>query len=87
MFFYFFAGYIDASLQKKTGLRRFLLLYDRRALKCPTGINQMNQINWMRFALFCDRAHWVTVVAIAVDVHAVATTKEVEAERVVFVAI
>ena len=59
MFLYFFAGYIDAQDTltrlyiifnfkiKKNRLTPdlFFLLDDRRALKCPTEINQMNQIN------------------------------------------
>ena len=47
MFFYFFAGYIDASLQIKIPAWPVftILLDDRTALKCRAGINKINQIN------------------------------------------
>ena len=52
MFVYFFAGYIDAPLQIKIPASPVftILLDDRTALKCRAEINQMNQINRMRFA-------------------------------------
>ena len=59
---------------------------DRRAFKSPTEINQMNQINRMRFALFCDRAYRQAVVAAEV-VHALVTIVEVEVERAAVVVV
>ena len=43
-------------------------------------MNQMNQMNRMRFALFCDRAYSLTIVATVVA-HALETMVEVEVAR------
>ena len=81
MFFYFFAGYIDASLQKKPAYAGILAA---RLFKCPTEINQMNR---MPFALFCDRADRKAIATIAVPIHVLVTNVEEEVLRVVVVVV
>ena len=56
-----------------------------RLFKCPTEINQINQMNRMRFALFCDRAYSKANVTIVVPIHALETIVEAEVVRAVVV--